>query len=101
MVRDEPLVRDVVGVEAEVRLAEGEGADRLAERKPLQVGQPDLDQEMATGLEMRGDVLKARDLLVLRRQILDRVVDEVGQTERPVLAKSPIVTPIPSAPGLA
>ena len=58
-------------------------------------GIADLDHEAAAGLEVRGDVLEARDLLVLRRQVHDRVEDEVGEprtSRRPVVvAKSPIV----------
>src|SRR5215210_1957570 len=33
---------------------------------------------------MRGNVLEAGDLLVLRRQVVDRVEDEVRERERPV-----------------
>jgi hypothetical protein len=53
-------------------------------------------------LEMRGDVAEALDLLVLRRQVLDRVVDDVRSMNVPstlVVAKSPIVTPMSSVPG--
>ena len=75
----EPLVRDVVLVDAPVRLARVEDADGLAGREPPELGHPDLDHEAAAGLEVRGDVPEARDLRRLRRQIPDRVEDEVRE----------------------
>ena len=45
-------------------------------------GTSDLDDEAAARLEMRCGVLEAGDLLVLRRQVHDRVGDEVGDRER-------------------
>src|SRR5204863_5464314 len=53
VVRDQALVDDVVLVEAEVRLADGEGTDRPAERQTLQVGQPDLEHEAPARREVR------------------------------------------------
>ena len=46
------------------------GPDRLAGREPLEVGHLDLDDEAAAGLEVRGGIAEARDLLVLRGQVL-------------------------------
>ena len=54
------------------------------ERQPLQVGHARLDHEPAAALEMRGGVLEARDLRVLRDQVEDRVEDEVDERELPV-----------------
>ena len=61
-----------------------EEVDRLARREPLEVGDADLDHEAAAGLEVRGRVAEARDLRLLRRQVHDRVVDEIDERERPV-----------------
>ena len=80
--RDQTLVRDVVLVEPEARLAEMERTDRLAEWQPLQIGEADLDHEAATRLEVRRDVLEARNLRVLRRQVHDRVADQICERER-------------------
>jgi hypothetical protein len=41
----------------------------------------DLDQEAPAWLELGGDVLEARDLPVLGRQVHDRVEEEVGDPE--------------------
>ena len=60
-----------------------EDADRLAGREPPQARDADLDHEAAAGLEVRGDVAEARDLRRLRRQVHDRVEDEVRDGERP------------------
>ena len=66
-----------------MRRAHVEELERLAGRKPLQPRHEHLDHEAAAGLEVGGDVPEARDLLVLRRQVHDRVRDEVGERERP------------------
>ena len=58
--------------------------DRLAGRKPLQTGDAHLDHEAAAGLEVRRDVAEAGDLRRLRRQVHDRVEDQVRDGERPV-----------------
>src|SRR4030095_11718459 len=84
MMGDQPLGRDVVLVEAEVRLAHVERPDRLARRDPLELRNADLDYEAATRLEMQSDILEASDLLILCRQVVDRVEDEVGGRETPV-----------------
>ncbi len=81
---DQALRRDVVLVEPEVRRAHVEGTERLAGREPLELRNAHLDHEAPARLEVRGDVLEARDLLVLRRQVHDRVEDEVGDRERPL-----------------
>ena len=56
-------------------------ADVLARREPLEVGHAVLDDERASGGEVPGRVLKARDLFVLRDQVEDRVEDEVDERE--------------------
>ena len=61
---------------------DGEGAHRLARGEPLQLRYLDLDHEAPAGTQVRGDVAEAGDLLVLRRQVLDGVVDEVRELER-------------------
>jgi len=80
----EALRRDVVLVEPPSGLAHVEGADRLAGREPLEPGNAYLDHEAAAGLEVRRDVAEARDLLRLRRQVHDRVEDQVRDGERSV-----------------
>ena len=69
VMRREPLVRDVVLVDAPSRLAHVEGVERLAGREPLELGDADLDDEAAAGLEVRRRVAEARDLRLLRRQV--------------------------------
>src|SRR3954466_12488343 len=56
----------------------------LAGRKPPQTWYEHLDDEAAARLEMGCGILKAGDLLVLRRQVHDRVRDEVNDRERAV-----------------
>src|ERR687891_840790 len=68
------------------------------------LGHADLDHEAAAGLEVRGDAAEVGDLRFLRRQVHDRVEDEVRDRDCPIhapVAKSPIVTPIRSPPGFA
>ena len=57
------------------------GAHRLARRQPLELRDADLDHEASAGLEVRGGVLEAGHLIVLRGQVVDRVVDQVGERE--------------------
>src|SRR5215831_4763805 len=84
VMRGQALARDVVLVDAPVRVAPVEDDEPLSGREPLQVRESDLDHEAAAGLEVRGDIAETCDLLVLARQVRDRVVDEVGERERPV-----------------
>ena len=77
---------------------------RLPGRQPPEVREPDLDDEVATGLLVRGGVTEALNLVVLRGQVTDRVADEVNEPERAparAVGKSPAVTVTRSAPGLA
>ena len=80
----EALNGDVVLVEAPAGVADVEGADGLPGRKPPELGDSHLDEEAAAGLEVRRHVAKARDLRRLRRQIRDRVEDEMCEREGPV-----------------
>ena len=80
---DEPLACDVVLVESEPLGFHREWPDDLAKRKPLQIRNTDLNDEVATRFEMLGNVAEAADLLVLRSQIHDRVEHEVGKRELP------------------
>ena len=82
--RDQALRHDVVLVKAEPRGTHVERPDGLAGWEPLEPRNAHLDHEAPAWLELRGDVLEARDLLVLRRQVHDRVEDEVGDRERPL-----------------
>ena len=50
-------------------------------------GHAHLDDEAAARLEVRRDVAEAGDLRRLRRQVVDRVEDEVGEPERAVGAR--------------
>src|SRR4029453_14093515 len=58
---------------------DGEGEKRLASRQPLQLRKHDLDDEEPMSLEVRGGVLEARDLRILRSQVHDRVEDDVRE----------------------
>ena len=77
--RDQTLAFDVVLVDPDVGLAEVENLKALTGRQGAQAGDADLDHEAPARLEVRGDVLEARCLLLLRRQVVDRVEDEVGE----------------------
>src|SRR6476661_9187016 len=57
------------------------GRTRLARRQPLELGDADLDHEAPAGPQVRRGVLKAGHLIVLRGQVVDRVVDQVGERE--------------------
>ncbi len=61
---------------------DGERDVPLARREPAEVRDHDLDHEEAAGLEVPRGVLEAHDLGLLRRQVHDRVEDEVGEPER-------------------
>jgi hypothetical protein len=80
VVRDQALVDDVVLVEADVRRRSRRRPEALARGSAAR--HADLDHEAAARLEVRADVLEARDLRVLRGQVVDRVEDEVGEAER-------------------
>lgn len=69
---DEPLACDVVLVESEPLGFHREWPDGLARRKPLQIRNTDLNDEVATRFEMLGNVAEAADLLVfmLRYRLL-------------------------------
>src|SRR2546423_1221585 len=72
---DEPLRRRVVLIDPGVRVAQVEDTE------PTRTWNTDLDDEAAAGRELCGDVLEARDLRVLCRQVVDRVEDEVRERE--------------------
>src|SRR5829696_1228592 len=78
VVGDQSLRRDVVLVEAQPRGAHREGSDGFTGWQPLEIGNRYLDDETPTGLQVRGDVLETGDLLVLRREVHDRVEDQIG-----------------------
>src|SRR5205823_11750141 len=83
VVRDKALHGDVVLVEAEPRRTHLKRPDSLAGPKALKRGNLDLDHEAPARLQMRGNVLEALNLFVLGGEVLDRVVHEVGERERP------------------
>src|SRR5436190_14797877 len=74
---------DVVGVAVISHVSRGMSEDPrvLAWWEPSQVGNSDLDQEIAVGLEITSGVGEASDLLILSEEIPDRVVNEVHQPE--------------------
>lgn len=74
---DQALRRNVVLVEADTRGAHVERPDGLAGWEPLEPRNAHLDHEAPVRLEMFGSILEARDLLVLRRWVHDRVENEV------------------------
>jgi hypothetical protein len=76
VVRDEALRHDVVLVDADVVPGDAEGAEALAVRQALEVGHPDLDQDVPARAQVRGGVGEARDLRVLRREVADGVEDQ-------------------------
>src|SRR5262249_57244502 len=84
VMRDQALPPDVVLVDADVLRAEVEDLEALARRERPQAGHAQLDHEAAARLEMGGGVFEARDLRILRRQVADRVEDDVGERKRPV-----------------
>src|SRR5919106_3480961 len=51
------------------------------------LGHADLDHEAAAGLEVRGDAAEVGDLRFLRRQVHDRVEDEVRDRDCPIHAR--------------
>jgi hypothetical protein len=58
------------------------GVAQVEDAHGLPAGDADLDDEAASGLEVRGGIGEARHLRVLGRQVADRVEDEVDQRER-------------------
>ncbi|GAB2800711.1 hypothetical protein GCM10027073_36150 [Streptomyces chlorus] len=60
------------------------GHDVLPGWKPSQFGDQDLDDEAASGFQVSRGVAETDHLLRLRRQIQDRVEEQVGDGERPV-----------------
>ena len=73
-----------------VRHAVGVGSPRqhgLPERQPLELRHARLDHEPPAGSQMRGGVLEARHLAVLRDQVEDRVEHEVDERELAVDAR--------------
>jgi hypothetical protein len=56
VVRDQPLVHQVEGVEPQVVLADVERSGGLARWQPLQSGNEDLDDEAAAGLQVLGGI---------------------------------------------
>ncbi len=82
--RDQALVLDVALVDSDVLGAEVEDLEPLARGKRPQSGNADLDHEAAARPEVRCNVLEARDLRVLGRQVADRVEDDVRERERAV-----------------
>ena len=57
------------------------GLNGLTGWQPLEVGHHDLDDETPAGLQVCGDILETGDLLVLGRQVHDRVEDQIGHRE--------------------
>jgi hypothetical protein len=66
MVRDEALIRDVERVEPEARIAEVERTDRLPTAGAAGLAATSITKQPPA--QVRGDVLEARDLGVLRRE---------------------------------
>src|SRR5438067_5205379 len=79
--RDQALPDHVVLVEPEVLRANGERNELLTGWKQPELRDADLDHEAAAWLEVCRHVLETRHLRVLRRQVVDRVEDEIGQRE--------------------
>ena len=75
------MVRDVVLIDTPMVLAPGEDVQRLTRWQPLKLRNHDLDDEVAARAQMCTGVTEARDLSVLRRQVHDRVADEVHELE--------------------
>src|SRR5262245_25738185 len=83
VVRAHRLRGGVVDVERPAGLADVVGQDILPGRQPAQLRNVNLDDEAATGREVGGDVAEAGHLRFLRRQVHDRVEDQVRERERP------------------
>jgi hypothetical protein len=71
----------VVEVEGPPAGGDLEGNGVLPARELAQFGRHDLDDEAAAGLQVSRSVTEAGHLGVLRRQIHDRVEDQVGEGE--------------------
>ena len=82
--RDSALGRDIDLIDSEVVLACGEHAEGIAGRQTPELRHLDLDHEESAGLQVRGRAPKARHLCCLGHQILNGVVDEIYERERPV-----------------
>ena len=77
IIRAHRLCGDVVDVERPPRRAHVERHDVLAGRKPSQIRDHNLDDEAAAGFEVSRDDAEAGHRRCLRRQIHDRVRDQV------------------------
>src|SRR6266545_1918959 len=77
----EPLRDDVVDVEPDSSGIGAEGDDGLADREVLEVRHARLDHEPPSAAQLRRGVLEARNLLVLRDQVEDRVEHQVDERE--------------------
>src|SRR5207237_3465179 len=82
MARYFDLVRDVVLADADMGRCRGEDVHRLAGRETLKLRDVVLDHEAAAEIQVRGGVAEALDLLVLRREVRNRVAQEVDEAER-------------------
>jgi hypothetical protein len=76
-----PWFATSVLVDPEVRLARAEDVERLTGREPPQLRHHDLDQEASAEHQVRRGVAEARDLCLLRREVHDRVEDQVHDRE--------------------
>jgi hypothetical protein len=98
------LIRHVVFVDPEMVFPRSVHTNGFAAWQSSKVRHGHLDHEAAAELKMRGDVLEARDLLVLARRVLDRVEDQIDEGERRLNRRRGEVAdrdPICSALGLA
>src|SRR3954471_19581021 len=73
LVRSEPLLGEVVGVEPEVCVRQAERIRGLARWHSTQLRHLEFDNEATARDEMRGSVAEARDLFRLREEIADGV----------------------------
>src|SRR5687767_6583630 len=79
-------------IEAEMSRGDGECSGRFAGRKLPERRNNDFDQKEAAWFQVRGRVAETLDLLVLGRQVHDRIAQEVNECERPVYLRGREIT---------
>ena len=99
--RREALRRYVIFVEPPSGLAHLEGADGLTRWEALEVGDADLDDKATGGLEVGGHVAEHATCVVRFMIVLKTRYARENDLSTVVVAKSPMVTLMFSAPGLA
>ena len=104
VMRDEPLVRDVELVDAPMGLARGKGVERFTGGSRRRPGTPTSITKQPPGSSWAATFRKHATCaawLVRFMIVLNTRYASLNVPSARAVAKSPIVTPIPSPPGLA